>query len=229
MCKCVAWHITGIWVTTLSSCMLLICFNRWPSPIQTTYLQGEKNTYLRLWFPFAIWLCIFLKVPRDEPQRAALKTTTGGQKYQRESHRQSVQQGGVDNHWGITEFTVMNSQHVTVIYKKWNRILQNLSKESKCTVMHCLLSVRTITLGFCFCFFKNWATAVRLLNQTTQASLHSPPASVSLGRPSPCCWFITVASLDHFWRQHVNLFPKMTCWCNYRLIDHTARQTFFFL
>lgn len=153
MCKCVAWHITGIWVTTLSSCMLLICFNRWPSPIQTTYLQGEKNTYLRLWFPFAIWLCIFLKVPRDEPQRAALKTTTGGQKYQRESHRQSVQQGGVDNHWGITEFTVMNSQHVTVIYKKWNRILQNLSKESKCTVMHCLLSVRTITLGFCFFFF----------------------------------------------------------------------------
>lgn len=228
MCKCVAWHITGIWVTPLSSCMLLICFNRWPSPIQTTYLQGEKNTYLRLWFPFAIWLCIFLKVPRDEPQRAALKTTTGGQKYQRESHRQSVQQGGVDNHWGITEFTVMNSQHVTVIYKKWNRILQNLSKESKCTVMHCLLSVRTITLGFFF-FFKNWATAARLLNQTTQASLHSPPASVSLGRPSPCCWFITVASLDHFWRQHVNLFPKMTCWCNYRLIDHTARQTFFFL
>lgn len=194
MCKCVAWHITGIWVTPLSSCMLLICFNRWPSPIQTTYLQGEKNTYLRLWFPFAIWLCIFLKVPRDEPQRAALKTTTGGQKYQRESHRQSVQQGGVDNHWGITEFTVMNSQHVTVIYKKWNRILQNLSKESKCTVMHCLLSVRTITLGFFFFFFLklSYSSSTVESDHTGQPSLPAciskPRSPITLLLVHHCCF-----------------------------------------
>lgn len=42
MCECET--ITGRWVTPLSvSCMLLICFDWWLSPIQTTHLKEKKS------------------------------------------------------------------------------------------------------------------------------------------------------------------------------------------
>jgi len=44
-----------------------------------------------------------------------------------------------------------------------------------------------------------WARVACLLDRTTRASLRSPRASVSLGRPWPCRQFTTVPSLDHFW------------------------------
>jgi len=43
-----------------------------------------------------------------------------------------------------------------------------------------------------------WCPTVRLLDRTTRASLRSPRASMSLGRPWPCRRFTTVPSLDHF-------------------------------
>ena len=45
-----------------------------------------------------------------------------------------------------------------------------------------------------------WATVACLLDRTTQTSLCSPHASVSLGIPWPCCRFTTAPSLGHFWQ-----------------------------
>lgn len=64
MCECETWHITGIWVTLLSlsiSCMQLICFDMWPSPIQTAYFRKTINkvpTLLNSYWCNVLYFCL---------------------------------------------------------------------------------------------------------------------------------------------------------------------------
>lgn len=96
--------------------MQLICFDRWPSPLQAAYLKQKKkkkkssSLLLKTAAGDVVYICVFFfaggqllqlpptaEVPRDGTQRGTLKTTRGwgGCKYQGESYRQATKQGGV--------------------------------------------------------------------------------------------------------------------------------------